>query len=129
MYRFLVVKVKGKIVGYTSVTIAYNLFDGKRPFMTLQWVGIHPEYRHRVIDNKLFQKIEVIDVENNCELMLMIITYKFYICINQRRMVMNMQYRIATVNDIDALVKLRKAQLVDEGIVPNQDSEVLYNYY
>ena len=68
MYRFLVAKVKGKIVGYTSVTIAYNLFDGKRPFMTLWWVGTHPEYRHRGIATKLFQKIEAIAVENNCEL-------------------------------------------------------------
>ena len=43
---------------------------------------------------------------------------------------MNMYYRIATVNDIDALVKLRKAQLVDEGIVPNQDIDnELINFF
>lgn len=33
-YRFLVAKMEGKIVGYTSVIMAYNLFDGNRPFMT-----------------------------------------------------------------------------------------------
>lgn len=32
-----------------------------------------------------------------------------------------MFYRIATSNDIEALVELRKKQLVDEGIVPDKD--------
>lgn len=67
-YRFLVAKLNGKIVGYTSVIMAYNLFDGKTPFMTLWWVGTHPEYRHRGIATKLFEKIEQIATENNCEL-------------------------------------------------------------
>lgn len=68
MYRFLVAKSEGKIVGYTSVTMAYNLFDGKNPFMTLWWVGTHPDYRHSGIGTKLFEKIEEIARENNCEL-------------------------------------------------------------
>ena len=68
MYRFLVAKLEDKIVGYTSVTMAYNLFDGKRPFMTLWWVGTLPEYRNMGIATKLFQKIEEIAIENNCEL-------------------------------------------------------------
>lgn len=62
------VKSKGKIVGYTSATMAYNLFDGKRPFMTLWWVGTHPEYRRKGIATKLFEKIEEIARKNNCEL-------------------------------------------------------------
>jgi len=68
MYRFLVAKVGNKIVGYASLTIAYNLFDGKRPFMTLWWFGTHPEYRRKGIGTKLFSKIEEIVMENNCEL-------------------------------------------------------------
>lgn len=67
-YRFLVAKVEGKIVGYTSVIMAYNLFDGNRPFMTLWWVGTHPDYRHKGIATELFKKIEEIAKENNCEL-------------------------------------------------------------
>lgn len=67
-YRFLVAKVNGKIVGYTSVIMAYNLFDGNRPLMTLWWVGTHPDYRHKKIGSKLFGKIEEIAKENNCEL-------------------------------------------------------------
>lgn len=68
IYRFIVAKLNGKIVGYISIIMAYNLFDGKRPFMTLWWVGTHPEYRHKGIASKLFEKVEEIAKENNCEL-------------------------------------------------------------
>lgn len=67
-YRFLVAKMEGKIVGYTSVIMAYNLFDGNRPLMTLWWVGTHPDYRHQGVASKMFEKIEQIAKENNCEL-------------------------------------------------------------
>lgn len=67
-YRFLVAKLDGKIVGYTSVIMAYNLFDGKKPFMTLWWVGTHPKYRNKGIATKLFEKIEDIAKEKSCEL-------------------------------------------------------------
>lgn len=68
MYRFLVAKLDGKIVGYTSCIIAYNLFDANHPFMTLWWVCTHPDYRRRGIATKLFQTIDEIAKENNCEL-------------------------------------------------------------
>ena len=56
------------MVGYTSVIMAYNLFDGKRPFMTLWWVCTHPNYRRQGVATKLFNRIEEIAIENNCEL-------------------------------------------------------------
>lgn len=67
-YRFLVAKINNKIVGYVSCIIAYNLFDGNRPFMTLWWVGTHPDYRRKKVATKLFQEVEKIAIENNCEL-------------------------------------------------------------
>ena len=67
-YRYLVAKVDGKIVGYTSCIIGYNLFDGKHPFMTLWYVGTHPDYRRKGVATKLFQTIEEIARENHCEL-------------------------------------------------------------
>lgn len=67
-YRFLVAKVNNQIVGYTSIIMAYNLFDGKRPLMTLWWVCTHPDYRRQGIATKLFNRIEEIAKENNCEL-------------------------------------------------------------
>lgn len=67
-YRFLVAKVDNKIVGYVSVIMVYNLFDGNRPFMNLWWVGTHPDYRHKGIMTEMFKKVEQIARENNCEL-------------------------------------------------------------
>ncbi len=68
MYRFLVAKLDGKIVGYTSCIIAFNLFDANHPFMTLWYVCTHPDYRRMGVATKLFQTIETIAKENNCEL-------------------------------------------------------------
>lgn len=68
MYRFLVAKLDGKIVGYTSCIMAYNLFDANHSFMTLWWVCTHPDYRRRGVATKLFQKIDEIAKEKNCEL-------------------------------------------------------------
>lgn len=67
-YRYLVAKIDGKIVGYTSCIIGYNLFDAKHPFMTLWWVCTHPDYRRMGVATKLFEHIEKIAKENNCEL-------------------------------------------------------------
>jgi len=67
-YRYLVAKVNGKIVGYTSCIIGYNLFDGKHPFMTLWYVCTHPDYRRKGVATKLFECIEEIAKDNNCEL-------------------------------------------------------------
>ena len=67
-YRFLVAKSNGKIVGYTSCIIVYNLFDGSHPFMTLWYVCTHPDYRRKGVATKLFNEIENIAVTNNCEL-------------------------------------------------------------
>lgn len=36
--------------------------------MTLWWVGTHPNYRRKKVATKLFQEVEKIAVENNCEL-------------------------------------------------------------
>lgn len=38
-YRFLVGKSQGKVVAYTSINIFHNLFDGRRPIMTLWYVA------------------------------------------------------------------------------------------
>lgn len=85
-YRLLVAKEKEtqRIVGYTTVVIAHNLFDGKRPFMTLWFVCVHPDYRELGIGHALFKKIEKLAVEENCELIYFtsesdnIVAHKFY---------------------------------------------------
>lgn len=65
-YRFLVAKLDGKIVGYTSVSMSYNLFDGNEKFMTLWWVCAHPDYRHQGIATMLLNEAEKIAKENKC---------------------------------------------------------------
>lgn len=67
-YRFLVAKVDGRVVGYTTCTMSYNLFDGKKPFMTLWYVCTHPEYRKKGIATKMFKAVDEIAIQNNCEL-------------------------------------------------------------
>jgi len=67
-YRFLVAILDGKIVGYTSCAMSYNLFDGPCPFMTLWWVCVHPDYRRQKIATKLLDKAEEIAKENNCDM-------------------------------------------------------------
>lgn len=66
-YRFIVAKINNKIVGYVSIIIAYNLFDGNRPLINLWYVGTHPDYRRLGVATKLFEKIEEIAKEVNCE--------------------------------------------------------------
>ncbi len=65
-YRFLVAKDGDKVVGYTSCSMSYNLFDGDQPFMTIWWVCTDDAYRRQGIATKLLQKAEDIAKENNC---------------------------------------------------------------
>ena len=67
-YRFLVAKIDGKVVGYTSCCMSYNLFDGDRPFMTLWWVCVDESYRRQGIATQLLGKAESIAKENNCDM-------------------------------------------------------------
>lgn len=67
-YECLVAMLNGKVAGYTTAVIAHNIFDGLRPFMTLWFVCVHPEYRRKHIGAKLFNEIENIAEKRNCEL-------------------------------------------------------------
>ncbi len=84
-YRFLVAKDGDKVIGFTSCSMSYNLFDGNRPFMTLWWVCVDDDYRRLGVATKLLNKAEDIAKENNCELICFISedfregAHKFYI--------------------------------------------------
>ena len=54
-YRFLVGKSQGKVVAYTSINIFYNLFDGRRPIMTLWYVCVSKEVRRKGVGLLLFR--------------------------------------------------------------------------
>ena len=84
-YRFLVAKIDGKVVGYTSCSMSYNLFDGDKPFMTLWWVCTDENYRRQGIATLLLGKAEEIAKENDCDMICFISedfredAHKFYI--------------------------------------------------
>ena len=65
-YRFLVAKIDGKVAGYISISMSYNLFDGNEKFMTLWWVCAHPDYRRQGIATQLLKEAEKIAKENKC---------------------------------------------------------------
>jgi len=71
-YRFLVAKKDDKVVGYTSCSMSYNLFDGGHPFMTLWWVCVEPECRREGIATMLIKKAEEIAKENECDMICLI---------------------------------------------------------
>ena len=67
-YRFLVAKQDNKVVGFLSMSMAYNLLDGNKKFVTLWWVCAHPDYRRQGIATALLQRAEYLAKKHDCEL-------------------------------------------------------------
>ena len=55
-------------MAYTSINIFHNLFDGRRPIMTLWYVCVSKEVRRKGVGRLLFREIEKIARENDCEI-------------------------------------------------------------
>lgn len=66
-YRFLVGKLEGKVVAYTTMSLFQILFDGLRPIATLWYVCVDESYRRMGLGKQLFAEIERIAAEANCE--------------------------------------------------------------
>ncbi len=67
-YHFIVGKIQGHIVAYATMTIFYSLFDGKMPNATIWYVCVDSNYRRTGIGKLLFDEIERIDCNNNCQI-------------------------------------------------------------
>lgn len=67
-YYFIVGKSDGKIIAYTTMIIFYNLFDGLNPIATLWYVCVDDNYRRHGVGKKMFEYIEQIAKEKNCEI-------------------------------------------------------------
>lgn len=67
-YRFLVGRLDGRIVAYTTIVMFYDVFDGDSPIMTLWYVCVDEAYRRRGIASAMFKEIERIAEEAGCEL-------------------------------------------------------------
>lgn len=67
-YHFIVGKVNNKIAAYATMSVFYNLFDGKYPVAALWYVCVDKEYRRMGIGKRLFDEIEKIAAKHNCEI-------------------------------------------------------------
>lgn len=67
-YHFIVGKMDGKIIAYTTMIIFHNLFDGLMPVATLWYVCVDKEYRRQGVAKSMFAEIERIAAENQCEI-------------------------------------------------------------
>lgn len=67
-YHFIVGKIGDKVVAYTTMVIFHNLFDGISPVATLWYVCVDEAHRRQGIASRMFQEIEKIANQNNCEI-------------------------------------------------------------
>lgn len=67
-YHFIVGKVDGKVVAYTSMIIFHDLFDGLSPIATLWYVCVDENYRRNGLAKAMFAEVERIAEEKHCEI-------------------------------------------------------------
>lgn len=63
----IVVKHNDIIVGFAKVIIHHDIFEENNPFATVWSVRVRKEYRRLKIGSRLFEYIESIAKEMNCE--------------------------------------------------------------
>lgn len=66
-YKMIVVKHNDIIVGFAKVIIHHDIFEENNPFATVWSVRVRKEYRRLKIGSRLFECIESIAKEMNCE--------------------------------------------------------------
>ena len=57
-----------EVYATTFPQVFHNLFDGRRPIMTLWYVCVSKEVRRKGVGRLLFREIEKIARENDCEI-------------------------------------------------------------
>lgn len=71
-YYIIVAKQNENIVGFANIFIHQDIFEKNNPFMTIWSVRIKKEYRRQGIGRQLFQYIEEIAHNINCEFICLI---------------------------------------------------------
>lgn len=71
-YKMIVVKNNRSIIGFAKAIIHYDIFEENNPFITIWSVRIKKEYRRFKIGTKLFEYIEKIAKDMNCEFICLI---------------------------------------------------------
>lgn len=67
-YHFIVGKLDGKVVAYTTMVIFYNLFDGDEPIAALWYVCVDESCRRQGAATAMFRHIREIAMANGCEI-------------------------------------------------------------
>ena len=71
-YQMITVKNNGSIVGFAKVTIHHDIFEENNPFLTIWSVRVRKEYRRQKVGTRLFEYIEKMAKDMNCELICLI---------------------------------------------------------
>ncbi|MCI8396304.1 MAG: GNAT family N-acetyltransferase [Clostridia bacterium] len=71
-YKMIVVKNNGSIIGFAKAIIHYDIFEENNPFVTIWSVRVKKEYRRLKVGTKLFEYIEKIAKDMNCEFICLI---------------------------------------------------------
>lgn len=66
-YQMITVKNNGIIVGFAKVIIHHDIFEENNPFFTIWSVRVKKEYRRLKIGTRLFEYIEKMAKNMNCE--------------------------------------------------------------
>ena len=66
-YKMIVVKNNHNIIGFAKAIIHYDIFEENNPFITIWSVRVKKEYRRLKVGSKLFEYIEKIAKDKNCE--------------------------------------------------------------
>lgn len=71
-YQMITVKGNGNIVGFAKVTIHHDIFEENNPFITIWSVRVKKEYRRQKVGTRLFEYIEKLANDMNCEIICLI---------------------------------------------------------
>lgn len=71
-YQMITVKNNSIIVGFAKVTIHQDIFEENNPFITIWSVRIKKEYRRQKVGTRLFEYIENLANNMNCEIICLI---------------------------------------------------------
>lgn len=71
-YQMITVKSNGIIVGFAKVTIHHDIFEENNPFFTIWSVRVKEEYRRQKVGTRLFEYIEKLANDMNCEIICLI---------------------------------------------------------
>lgn len=71
-YQMITVKNNGSIIGFAKVTIHHDIFEENNPFLTIWSVRVKRGYRRQKIGTRLFEYIEKMAKDMNCELICLI---------------------------------------------------------